>query len=134
MSDVAEAIKTRLAGFTALSTLIGSRIYPLMGPATATVPLLVYLISSRSLMTLTGTVDTINSKLTVHAVGASYAEAHAVADQVKAALHGWRDTAATPRIDGSNQIGQSSEGIETLGDEKTLVRFRVSMDFSIWHE
>lgn len=93
MSLVEEALVARLAAVTAVTDLVGARIYPLRAPEGVTPPFLVYQRIAATRETAFGANPGIaRARIQLTAWGPTYASAKAVATAVRQALERFRGT------------------------------------------
>lgn len=132
MADLEQAVQARLAGYAGLASLVAARIYPLVLPQKPTYPTVTYQrITSARASAMGSDPGVASVTIQVDAWGSTYANARAVAAQVRAALQRWRGTQAISG--GSVEVLDSFiESDQDIYEEETAT-YRVRMDFLIWH-
>jgi hypothetical protein len=132
MTLIAEALAARLAAFSGLAALVGTRIYARKLPQGPTYPAVTYYrVSGMREESLSGASGLAHPRYTVTAWATTYAGAQAVAEQVRLALECYRDTAPT--------YGVVVQSIVFLGDvdlqwDEELHLYAVAGDYEVWHE
>lgn len=116
------SIQTQL--FTLLSTGstgAGARVYPLTATDNAVTPYITYQrISTNSENVMSGSSGLANTRLQIDVYADTYLLANTVADQVDNLLNAWAVT-------------NVSVSVQDLYEDAVKL-YRVSMDFSIWHD
>jgi hypothetical protein len=111
-------IYTLLSGVVAV---VGTRIYPLVAPQEAELPLIVYTrISSGREYSMDGYSNLENPRMQIDCFAGTYAEVKTLSEAVVSAMR----AATTFSVASDNPI-------EFYEDDET---YRISTDFSIWHE
>lgn len=105
MSNILTAQKTYLATIGALTTLVSTRIFPeRLPPGTSTtptvMPCLTYQMVDEPVMTTHDNQKLFTARIQYDTWGGSYASAHAVADALFAALHGYKGLMDTVAVGG----------------------------------
>jgi len=130
MTDILSAMVTYLEGTAGVTTLTSTRIYPLaLLPATtaspSTMPAVTFQLIDEPTVTTHENNVLFHARVQLDAYGISYKSAHAVADALFTALHGYKGT-WSPYIVGSVMRKRKNDLSEP---EESL--FRVSQDFVI---
>lgn len=133
---IEEAINARLSSWPALAALIADRLYPMEAPQNAPAPYVIYQrITGSRLRSIQGVSGQANPQFQIDAYGITYAQAKAVAAQVRLALDGFRGVINLP--DGTAEIIRSCS-LEMDRDLKDTTAepalFRVLHEFSFWHD
>jgi hypothetical protein len=107
--------------YTALQSSVGGRLYPLVAPSPVTLPYAVYqVISQVPSNVLADTPGLFNTRIQVDAFARTYAECQSL----KATLRGAMSTG----------FGRAATEINTTDlFEEDAKLFRISMDWSVWH-
>lgn len=115
-----------LSGSTALTALVGTRITRGSVPQKSAKPYIAYRkVGAPRLQELTGPTGEEEARIEVACFGSTPAEAESVAEQVRAAMSGWRDlTKGVQRSDLVGEVDFYSESVEA---------HQVSVDFQIVH-
>jgi len=117
-----ESIVARLAATTGVTSLVGTRIYPMQAPQTAALPLVTYQrISTVRAGSLRGSGGLADPRIQVDCWAENYGAVKALADQVRRALDGYAAPGVVALILGEHDL---------LDDEGR--RHRVSQDYSVW--
>lgn len=112
---------TLLSGDSAVAALVSTRIYPVLAPQGAALPMVIFTrISSGREYTLSGATGLENPRVQIDCYSETYSEAKSVSEAVVAAIRG-----ATTFRTAWDDPRESYEEDEI---------FRVSIDFSIWNE
>jgi len=132
MASVEKSIHTKMAGTTAITDLVSTRIYPFASRQGDALPRVTYfVVSSNPVNASTGSTGTVQSMIQVDVWAASASSAKAVADAIFTALDGFDDTATNAvsyyTLDARRQEIEESDD----GSEKPV--YRVSMDWDVWH-
>lgn len=125
--SVESTIHGRLAGYSGLTALVSTRIYPIIIPQNGSVPAVVYQTIDASYEPMNGYSNDgcIRTAMQIDAYDDDYPGVKAVADQIRAALMDWhQDT--SPIIWRVTHIGEGDAPFES--DTKL---FRVSFDFEV---
>jgi hypothetical protein len=128
MAELEEVLFTHLTGFAGLSALVAARVYPLLLPQVPTYPALTYQrIDSPHEGVMGGATDIARTRVQVDSWAETYAEAKAVATQVRLALDNWESEAVSPAI--------INAAFDTDGDiyEEEVGIYRVRADYLILH-
>jgi hypothetical protein len=131
--SVESVIYSALTANTNVSAIVSTRVYPMVAPRSAAMPLLTY---ERASTDEIGIMSGVDGALTVHLSvdcwGTTYLGARSAADAVEGVLNGYSNTASDPvvimvRREGERDIVEPPEAAE----DKPL--FRVSQDWAIEH-
>ena len=128
MSLIESALHSHLTSDAAVSTIVGTRVYPLLIPQDASLPAIAYQrISALRVTAQDGPSNLARSRLQVTCVAESYSGVKALATAVRQALHGYKGT-----VDGVT-VGASflETDVDQYADESGL--YSVQMDFRIWY-
>lgn len=121
MAQLEASIFTALSGASGVSTIVGSRVYPLVIPQGAALPAVTYTrISGPLEMSLSGGAGLESVRVQIDAWSTTYASAKSLAAAIRAAM-----LAAT-----AFKVASVSD--RDLFEDETSV-FRVSADFTVWH-
>lgn len=119
----------RLTSQTAVSSLVGSRVYPHVAPSGATLPLIIYERTAvERPQALSGNVGAplITLQLTTH--GTSYTSVKQIARAVRLAVDGWTGTTAGVTIQRSTLVTEL-DGISMPADDQMLPYYNVQQTF-----
>ena len=123
----------KLSGTSAVTDLVGDRIYPITARQGVALPYVTYqLISGAPVNHAAGTTTTEECRIQVDNYASTYSGVKALAAAVEDALSGWSDAAGTPPITMCHLESRAdlSEPIEPGSD--TMIH-RVSHDYVIWY-
>ena len=125
---IARALVNYLEGVTAISDLVGTRIYPVRLPQKPTLPAIVYTqVAGPQIETLEGCVAH-NPHFQIDCYSKNPLEAWTVADAVEGALNLFSGVMnAEEQVSASIKINREDIFEENVDD------YRVALDFSIWH-
>lgn len=119
----------RLTSRTAVSSLIGSRVYPMMAPQGAPLPLVVYQRTGVDRpQSLAGNVGNPVITLQLTSYGTSYTNVKTIARAVRLAVDGWTGTTASVTIQRSTLVTES-DGMEIPADDQQLPYYSVQQSF-----
>ncbi len=100
-------LKAQLVGSTALTDLIGTRVFPVFLPQGVTLPAVTYQrVGTTPLNGSTGGGDVSFARFQLNAFATTYAGAKAVAKQTRIALRAWSDSTGTPAISMTSYHGE----------------------------
>src|SRR5512139_2220419 len=111
MSTIGEVVVERLLGVTAVTDLIGARLYPSVIPQDVAMPAVAYqLIDSQHVSSRSGISHLARSLYQFTCEAETYAGADALADAVRGCWHDYRNaTLLNTRIDGALVINELDE-------------------------
>jgi len=117
-----ESLVARLTATAGVTSLVGTRIYPMQAPQTAVLPLVTYQrISTVRPGSLRGPVGLADPRIQVDCWAESYSAVKVLADQVRRSLDGYANGDVVALILGEHDL---------LDDDGR--RHRVSQDYSVW--
>lgn len=120
----------RLTSQTAVSSLIGSRVYPLIAPQGAPLPLVVYQrVSVDRPQSLTGNVGNPVVTLQLTSYGTSYTNVKAIARAVRLTVDGWTGTTAGVTIQRTTLVTEA-DGVDVPQDDQMLPYYSVNQTFA----
>lgn len=136
---IEQALHDKLADTAGVSALVGSRIYPLLAPQRATRPYVTYQrISTERDFALDGGVGRAQGRIQIDAWAETQLGARAVADAIRAALHGFTGDIAwggSPAATATIRACRLVDERDFIDDEAQPRLYRISMDFLIaWDE
>lgn len=112
-------IAARLTGYSGVSALVGTRIYPLELPQKPTYPAIRYQRISNT--DTNGNTALRETRWQIDCWGQTYAAATALAAQVKAAFEGFTDTNQTPGIKQSYVVNEGDDYDDQAKVFRTIV-------------
>lgn len=119
----------RLTSQTAVSSLIGTRVYPLLAPAQTPLPLVVYQRTGvERPQSLAGNVGNPVVTLQLTTYGTSYTGVKNIARQVRLAIDGWTGTTAGVTIQRTTLVNEA-DGVDMPQDDQMLPYYNVQQTF-----
>lgn len=119
----------RLTSQTAVSSLIGTRVYPILAPAGTPLPLVVYQRTGVDRpQSLAGNVGNPVVTLQLTTYGTSYTSVKNIARQVRLAIDGWTGTTAGVTIQRTTLTGEA-DGVDMPADDQMLPYYNVQQTF-----
>lgn len=119
----------RLTSQTAVSSLVGSRVYPLLAPAGTPLPLVIYQRTAvERPQSLAGNVGNPVVTLQLTTYGTSYTSVKNIARQVRLALDGWTGTTASVTIQRTTLVSEA-DGVDMPADDQMLPYYNVQQSF-----
>lgn len=119
----------RLTSQTAVSSLVGSRVYPLLAPAGTPLPLVIYQRTGVDRpQSLAGNVGNPVVTLQLTTYGTSYTSVKNIARQVRLALDGWTGTTASVTIQRTTLVTEA-DGVDMPADDQMLPYYNVQQSF-----
>jgi hypothetical protein len=129
------AVRNRLVSTTAVTNLVGTRVYPVIAPADAALPFLTWRrMSVQRQQSLSGPIGTPTVMLTVDLFATTYEAARDIADAVRVSLDGWGGTFQNTVVANVSLENESDGFVQLAGGDLPPV-YTVQMTFSIlWQE
>lgn len=131
-----EAIVSYLSGYSGLTSLVSTRVYPMRAPQSVTVPyVLVQRISTPRMLTqdMSGATGTLaHPRIQIEGWAETYLAAKAITDQVRAAMNG--KTGSIGSGAHALTIGAALIDDEQPEFEPEVNLYRSRCDFIVWHE
>lgn len=119
----------RLTSQTAVSSLIGSRVYPLIAPQGTPLPLVVYQRTAvERPQSLAGNVGNPVVTMQLTTYGTSYTSVKSIARAVRLAVDGWTGTTAGVTIQRST-LKTEADGVDLPADDQMLPYYSVQQSF-----
>lgn len=119
----------RLTSQTAVSSLVGTRVYPILAPAGTPLPLVVYQRTGVDRpQSLAGNVGNPVVTLQLTTYGTSYTSVKNIARQVRLAIDGWTGTTAGVTIQRTTLTGEA-DGVDMPADDQMLPYYNVQQTF-----
>jgi hypothetical protein len=131
-----QAVCYRLATDPLVASKVGLRMYPLLAPASTSLPLIVYQRTSidRQPGTLSGVVGVPIVSMSLEVYAATYAEAREIADAARARLDGWGGEVyglVVSRV----SITDESDSVAVIEGGELPPVYQISQDYSVlWQE
>jgi hypothetical protein len=129
-------IRNRLVADAAVSALVGSRVYPVLAPATATLPLVTWRRSSISRQqTLAGPLGMPTVFLSMDVYAETYEAVRELADTVRKSLDGWGGTSQDGVRVANVTITNEADGFVTLAGGDVPPVYTVQLTIAVlWQE
>lgn len=119
----------RLTSQTAVSSLVGSRVYPLIAPMGTPLPLVVYQRTAvERPQSLAGNVGNPVVTLQLTTYGTSYTSVKAIARAVRLAVDNWTGTTAGVTIQRTTLVTEA-DGVDMPADDQMLPYYNVAQTF-----
>jgi hypothetical protein len=119
----------RLTSQTAVSSLIGSRVFPLLAPTGTPLPLLIYQRTAvERPQSLAGNVGNPMITLQLTTYGTSYTNVKSIARAVRLAVDGWTGTTAGVTIQRTTLVNEA-DGVDMPQDDQMLPYYNVQQTF-----
>jgi hypothetical protein len=119
----------RLTGYTAVSSQIGTRIFPLLAPSGTPMPLVIYQRTAVDRpQSLTGNVGNPVITLQLTTYGTSYTSVKSIARAVRLAVDNWTGTTASVTIQRTT-LTSEADGVELPQDDQMLPYYSVQQSF-----
>jgi hypothetical protein len=130
-----QVVRNALVTTTAVSSLVGTRIYPVLAPTTAALPFAVYRRSSiQRQQTLAGPLGlpTVNMEMQIYAT--TYEGAREVADTFRSVLDGYGGTLNNVEVQNASLEQESDDFVQLAGAELPPV-YSVTQNYALtWVE
>ena len=134
MADIGKAIRLRLLNDTAVTDLIGTRLYPRRIPQGVENPCAKYqMISSMREGALDGGSGIVNAMIQIDIFSDSHLEAETISEKIRERLQGFRGTESSVEILGCTLIN-SRELLSAAVDASDDHDYRVILEFEIQHQ
>ena len=130
VGELSAALFARLSGYSGIASLAGARVYPVVAPQDARLPLVRYrLIIGTPTSVFGEDVHPSRAIVQIGVAGKTYASAKAVARQVRTALKRWSGTE-------EGVVVQQAFLVRELDGpwDPDLEAYTVEQDYEIWHE
>lgn len=129
------AIRSALVADAAVTAIIGSKVYPVLAPATADLPFVTWRrISVQRQQSLAGPIGMPTVLLSVDLFAETYEGVRELADAVRKCLDGWGGTVDTVRV-ANVSLTNEADGFVTLAGGDLPPVYTVQLTFSIlWQE
>jgi hypothetical protein len=119
----------RLTSRTAVSSLIGTRVFPMLAPQGAPLPLVVYQRTGVDRpQSLAGNVGNPVVTLQLTTYGTSYTSVKNIARQIRLAVDGWTGTTASVTIQRTTLVSEA-DGVDMPADDQMLPYYNVQQSF-----
>lgn len=135
MKSPEAVLRSALVASNAVSTLIGSRVYPVIAPATASLPFVTWRrVAIRRQQTLGGPSGMPVTSVEYSIFGTTYEQAREVADAMRSVLDGYGGTANNTEVK-QTSLEQESDDFVTLGGAELPPAFQITQQYDVfWQE
>jgi len=125
-------LRSALVGSTAVVSLVSGRIYPLLAPATATLPYVTWRRSGISREQTLGApmgVPRVTVEFSIY--GTTYEQAREVADSMRVVLDGYGGTVDNTQVRQASLENESDDFVELAGADLPPV-YQITQTYDIW--
>lgn len=132
MKSPEAVLRTALVGTTAVTALVGSRIYPLMAPASASLPFVTWRrVGIQRRQTLGSPLGLPRVTLEYTCYGTTYESARDVADEIRKVLDGYGGQSENTVVEQVSLENESDDFVSLAGADLPPV-YAVNMTFDVW--
>jgi len=125
-------LRTALVGTAAVTALVGSRIYPVLAPASASLPFVTWRRSGiERAQTLGGPMGMPRVSVEYSIYGTTYEEARQVADAMRLVLDGYGGTADNTEVKQTSLEDESDDFVQLAGADLPPV-YQVTQRYDVW--
>lgn len=132
MKSPEAVLRSALVGSTAVTTLIGTRVYPVIAPATAPLPLVTWrrtgITRSQTLGAPLG-VPQVSVEYQIYA--ATYEAAREIADAMRVILDGYGGTVDNTIVKQTSLDNESDEFVQLQGSDLPAV-YQITQTYEVW--
>lgn len=135
MKSPEAVLRTALVGNTSVTTMVGTRIYPLLAPKTAALPFITWRRSGISREhTLAGPMGMPNVSVEMQSFAATYEDVRELADRVRVVLDGYGGTVNNVEVKHVSLEQESDDFVQLAGGDLPPV-YQVTQTFNVlWQE
>lgn len=135
MKSPEAVLRTALVGNTSVTSMVGTRIYPLLAPKTAALPFITWRRSGISREhTLAGPMGVPNVSVEMQAFAATYEDVRQLADRVRLVLDGYGGTVNNVEVKHVSLEQESDDFVQLAGGDLPPV-YQVTQTFNVlWKE
>jgi hypothetical protein len=135
MKSPEAVLRTALVGSTSVTTMVGTRIYPLLAPKTAALPFITWRRSGISREhTLAGPMGVPNVSVEMQSFAATYEDVRQLADRVRVVLDGYGGTVNNVEVKHVSLEQESDDFVQLAGGDLPPV-YQVTQTFNVlWQE
>jgi hypothetical protein len=125
-------LRTALVGTTAVTSLVSSRIYPVLAPASASLPFVTWRRSGISReQTLRGPMGVPRVSVEFAIYGSTYEQARDVADAMRLVLDGYGGTSNNTEVKQAS-LEQESDDFVTLTGADLPPVYQITQSYDVW--
>ena len=132
MKSPEAVLRSALIGTPAVSSLIGTKVYPVIAPATATLPFVTWRrVAVRRQQTLSAPMGMPVTSVEFSIFGATYEQARDVADEMRSVLDGYGGTANNTEVK-QTSLEQESDDFVTLAGAELPPAYQITQQYDVW--
>lgn len=132
MKSPEAVLRSALIGTPAVSALIGTKVYPVIAPATATLPFVTWRrVAVRRQQTLSAPMGMPVTSVEFSIFGATYEQARDVADEMRSVLDGYGGTANNTEVK-QTSLEQESDDFVTLAGAELPPAYQITQQYDVW--
>lgn len=125
-------LRSALTASTAVTTLIGSRIYPVLAPASAALPLVTWRRSGiQREQTLGGPMGLPRVTVEYSIYGTTYENAREIADAMRLVLDGYGGVEGTTQVNQTSLENESDDFVTLAGADLPPV-YQITQSYDVW--
>ena len=125
-------LRSALTASTAVTTLIGSRIYPVLAPASAALPLVTWRRSGiQREQTLGGPMGMPRVTVEYSIYGTTYENAREIADAMRSVLDGYGGAEGTTQVNQTSLENESDDFVTLAGADLPPV-YQITQSYDVW--
>lgn len=135
MKSPEAVLRSALVASTAVTSLVSARIYPVLAPATASLPFVTWRrVAIRRQQTLGGPMGMPVTSVEYSIFGSTYEQAREVADAMRVVLDGYGGTANNTEVK-QTSLEQESDDFVTLGGAELPPAYQITQQYDVfWQE
>lgn len=135
MKSPEAALRTVLVSTTVVTSMVGTRVYPLLAPKAASLPFIVWRRAGITREhTLAGPMGMPNVSVEMQTLAATYEDAREVADRVRLVLDGYGGTVNNVEVKNVSLENESDDFVQLAGGDLPPV-YQVTQTFNVlWQE
>ena len=135
MKSPEAVLRSALVASTAVTSLVSARIYPVLAPATASLPFVTWRrVAIRRQQTLGAPMGMPVTSVEYSIFGSTYEQAREVADVMRAVLDGYGGTANNTEVK-QTSLEQESDDFVTLGGAELPPAYQITQQYDVfWQE
>lgn len=132
MKSPEAVLRSALVANNAVATLIGTRIYPVIAPATATLPFVTWRrVAVRRQQTLVAPMGMPVTSIEYSIFGLTYEQARDVADAMRSVLDGYGGSANNTEVK-QTSLEQESDDFVTLAGAELPPAYQITQQYDVW--
>lgn len=125
-------LRSALTASTAVTTLIGSRIYPVLAPATASMPLVTWRrtgIERQQTLSAPSGMPRVSVEFSIY--GTTYENAREIADAMRVVLDGYGGSQGTTQVNQTSLEDESDDFVTLAGADLPPV-YQITQRYDVW--